>query len=216
MLQMWSVCMLSQHKAPQTGIAAQRSLIWETVLWWSSKNSQLSEIRGGLNDSLDYILCTYTAVKIFINHVRILRKLSLNILGGKMKNSSYPGQLNLCNKQRIFHSNSYSTGWALFWQPICLCCSTQVQAFSIISFASIIICPHKAWKENLTSATSENHTCIPSLSSLTCSEMQGRPNSLVCVPAHKSYLSLEQFDHLCLEALPILRSCIPDFPSMLV
>lgn len=96
-----------------------------------------------------------------------------------------------------------------------LCCSTQVQAFSIISYKQSPV-PIKAWKESLSSATSENHTWIPSLSSLTCFEMQGRPNSVVCVPADKSYLSLEQFDHLCSYALPIPLSCIPDFPSMLV
>lgn len=116
MLQMWSVHMLRQPKAPQMGIVAQGSPIQETAFWWCSSNSQLSEIRDGLNDSLDCILCNYTAVKISINHVLILWK-PLKILGERMKNSSYPGQLNLCNKQRTFHSNS----WVLFWQPVCFC-----------------------------------------------------------------------------------------------
>lgn len=55
-----------------------------------------------------------------------------------------------------------------------LYCSTQVQAFSIISYKQSSV-PIKAWKESLSSATSENHTWTPSLSSRTCFEMQGRP-----------------------------------------
>lgn len=61
-----------------------------------------------------------------------------------MKSSSYPGQLNLCNKQRIFHWNSYSTDKVLFWQPVCSVLFNPGAVSSLLQVWSSI--QTKAWK----------------------------------------------------------------------
>lgn len=82
---MWSVCMPSQHKAPQTGIAAQSNHIQGTVLCEVQRILSWMESENGQN-LLEYTLGNYICVKIFINHVQMLWKPFLNILGGKPEN----------------------------------------------------------------------------------------------------------------------------------